>query len=140
AQLPVPAPDIVAPACSVGIRDLLLVPSTPREENPTGVIPTPPPRNTLPYRALTRFPHTLGIPTVATIRDSQNYVRGAELGIGVHEMKSYVAQEDVAQWVPLVDWLARPAGAAPTAASSQDAGRAVGDAEPVEGGGGAREA
>ena len=67
-------------------------------------------------------------------------MRGAELGIGVHEMKSYVAQEDVAQWVPLVDWLARPAGAAPTAASSQDAGPAVGDAEPVEGGGGAQEA
>ncbi len=55
-------------------------------------------------------------------------------------MKSYVAQEDVAQWVPLVEWLARPAGAAPTTAeaSSQDAGRAVGDGEPVEGGGGAQ--
>jgi hypothetical protein len=82
----------------------------------------------------------LGIPIVATIRDSQNYVRGAELGLGVHEMKSYVAQDDVAQWVPLVEWLARPAGAAPTppGPSSQDAGRAVGDGEPVESGGGSQ--
>jgi chromosome partitioning protein len=58
---------------------------------------------------------TLGIPIVATIRDSQNYVRAAELGIGVHEMKSYLAAEDVEQWEPLVEWLDQPSGArAPT--------------------------
>ena len=82
--------------------------------------------------------HTLGISIVATIQDSQNYLRAAELGIGVHEMKSYLAQEDVAQWVPLVEWLARPAGAtpAPPGTSSQDAGKAVGEGEPVDSGGG----
>jgi hypothetical protein len=61
-------------------------------------------------------------------------------------MKSYLAQDDVAQWVPLVEWLARPAGAAPTppGASSQDAGQkvadgqTVGDREPVGGGGGSQ--
>jgi hypothetical protein len=57
------------------------------------------------YQALIRFLHTLGIPIVAIIRDSQNYVRAAELGIGVHEMKSYVAQQDIEQWGPLVTWL-----------------------------------
>jgi hypothetical protein len=35
-------------------------------------------------------------------------VRAAELGIGVHEMKSYIAREDVEQWAPLVDWLEKP--------------------------------
>ena len=65
-------------------------------------------RNTLTYQSLIRFLQTLGIPIVATIRDSQNYVRAAELGVGVHEMKSYVAAEDVEQWVPLTDWLAQP--------------------------------
>jgi chromosome partitioning protein len=67
-------------------------------------------RNTLTYQALIRFLHTLGIPIVATIRDSQNYVRAAELGVGVHEMKSYVAHDDIEQWRPLVDWLERPRG------------------------------
>ena len=138
--VPVLPSDIDIHACSRCIRDLLLVARIPREENRIGVIANRIRRNTLTYQALIRFLHTLGIPIVATIRDSQNYVRGAELGMGVHEMKSYVAQEDVAQWVPLVEWLARPAGAAPTTAeaSSQDAGRAVGDGEPVEGGGGAQ--
>ncbi|HEV2285288.1 MAG TPA: hypothetical protein VGR80_04530, partial [Steroidobacteraceae bacterium] len=42
---------------------------------------------------------------VAIIRDSQNYVRAAEHGIGVHEMKSYLARSDVEQWAPLVSWL-----------------------------------
>ena len=63
-----------------------------------------------------RFLQTLGIPIVATIRDSQNYVRAAELGIGVHEMKSYIAREDVEQWVPLIEWLAKPASPAEPAA------------------------
>src|ERR1700686_5081248 len=138
--VPVLPSDIDIHACSRCIRDLLLVAKIRRDEDRIGVIANRIRRNTLPYQALIRFLHTLGIPIVATIRDSQNYLRGAELGIGVHEMKSYVAQEDVAQWVPLVEWLARPAGAgpAPPGASSQDAGKAVGDGEPVGSGGGSQ--
>src|SRR5882724_3793724 len=141
--VPVLPSDIDIHTCSRTIRDLLLVAKIRREDDRIGVIANRIRRNTLTYQALIRFLHTLGIPIVATIRDSQNYVRGAELGLGVHEMKSYVAQDDVAQWVPLVEWLARPLGAAPTppGASSQDAGQKVGDGpkvgdrEPVGGGG-----
>src|SRR5439155_22443313 len=135
--VPVLPSDIDIHTCSRCIRDLLLVAKIRREEDRIGVIANRIRRNTLTYQSLIRFLHTLGIPIVATIRDSQNYVRAAELGMGVHELKSYVAQDDVAQWVPLVEWLARPAGAAPSApgASSQDAGQAVGDGEPVGSGG-----
>jgi len=84
-------------------------------------------RNTLTYQSLIRFLHTLGIPIVATIRDSQNYVRAAELGVGVHEMKSYVAHDDIEQWTPLVEWLARPRGqqAPPGSAPQQGAAGAA---------------
>jgi len=155
--VPVLPSDIDIHACSRCIRDLLLVARIRREDDRIGVIANRIRRNTLTYQSLIRFLHTLGIPIVATIRDSQNYVRGAELGLGVHEMKSYLAQDDVAQWVPLVEWLARPVGAAPTppGASSQDAGQKVGDGqlgdgqnvgdgptvgdrEPVGGGGGSQ--
>jgi hypothetical protein len=44
-------------------------------------------------------------------------VRAAELGVGVHEMKSYIAREDVEQWVPLVDWLAKPSSPVEPAAT-----------------------
>jgi chromosome partitioning protein len=106
--VPVLPSDIDINACSNCVRDLLLVAKIKRDENRLGVIANRVRRNTLTYQALIRFLHTLGVPIIATIRDSQNYVRAAELGIGVHEMKSYVAHEDVEQWRPLTDWLETP--------------------------------
>src|SRR5437879_3323570 len=130
--VPVLPSDIDIHACSRCIRDLLLVAKISRDENRIGVIANRIRRNTLTYQSLIRFLHTLGIPIVATIRDSQNYVRGAEIGIGVHEMKSYVAQEDVAQWVPLVEWLAGSPGEAqaPPGGSSEGAGTAAAAGQP----------
>jgi chromosome partitioning protein len=110
--VPVLPSDIDIHTCSRCIGDLLLVAKIRRDENRLGVIANRIRRNTLTYQALIRFLHTLHVPIVATLRDSQNYVRAAELGAGVHEMKSYVAQDDVEQWQPLIDWLARPRGAA----------------------------
>ena len=103
--VPVLPSDIDIHTCSRSIGDLLLVAKIRRDENRIGVIANRVRRNTLMYQALIRFLHTLGIPIVAIIRDSQNYVRAAELGVGVHEMKGHVAREDVEQWGPLVTWL-----------------------------------
>ena len=89
-----------------------------RDENRLGVVANRIRRNTLTYQSLIRFLQTLGIPIVATLRDSQNYLRAAEQGIGVHEMKSYVVARDVAEWRPLIEWL-EPA--APPAHSPQPA-------------------
>jgi chromosome partitioning protein len=123
--VPVLPSDIDIHACSKCIRDLLLVAKIRREDNRIGVIANRIRRNTLTYQSLIRFLHTLGIPIVATIRDSQNYVRAAELGVGVHEMKSYVARADVEQWAPLVRWLAGPvpdAGSPPAQSSGGTGG------------------
>ena len=110
--VPVLPSDIDIHACSRCIRDLLLVAKIRREDDRLGVIANRVRRNTLIYQSLIRFLQTLGIPIITTIRDSQNYVRAAELGVGVHEMKSYVAREDVEQWVPLIDWLREALAAA----------------------------
>lgn len=106
--VPVLPSDIDIHACSRCIRDLLLVAKVRREDDRIGVIANRVRRNTVVYQTLIRFLETLGIPIVATIRDSQNYVRAAEFGIGVHEMKSYIGREDVEQWEPLIEWLQRP--------------------------------
>jgi chromosome partitioning protein len=124
--VPVLPSDIDIHTCSRCIRDLLLVGKIRREDDRIGVVANRVRRNTLTYQSLIRFLHTLGIPIVATIRDSQNYVRAAELGVGVHEMKSYVAHDDVEQWLPLVDWLARPRGRpAPAQSVPQDGSAAA---------------
>jgi chromosome partitioning protein len=121
--VPVLPSDIDIHACSKCIRDLLLVAKIRREDNRIGVVANRVRRNTLTYQSLIRFLHTLGIPIIATIRDSQNYVRAAELGVGVHEMKSYVAHDDVEQWQPLVGWLAgNAADSGPPAADSGGGG------------------
>jgi chromosome partitioning protein len=111
--VPVLPSDIDIHACSRCIRDLLLVAKIRREDDRLGVVANRIRRNTLTYQSLIRFLQTLGIPIITTIRDSQNYVRAAELGLGVHEMKSYITREDVEQWVPLIDWLEKPAENAP---------------------------
>ncbi|HYL70519.1 MAG TPA: hypothetical protein VEY89_04365, partial [Candidatus Dormibacteraeota bacterium] len=124
--------DIDIHTCSRCIGDLLLVAKIRREDNRIGVIANRVRRNTLMYQSLIRFLHTLGIPIVAIIRDSQNYVRAAELGVGVHEMKSYVARADVEQWAPLITWLTgeadgtlAPGSSGPPAAAQETAGGAA---------------
>jgi chromosome partitioning protein len=112
--VPVLPSDIDIHACSRCIRDLLLVAKIRREDDRLGVIANRVRRNTLIYQSLIKFLQTLGIPIVTTIRDSQNYVRAAELGVGIHEMKSYVVREDVEQWAPLIEWLEKPGRAGQT--------------------------
>ncbi|HEY3785569.1 MAG TPA: AAA family ATPase [Steroidobacteraceae bacterium] len=123
--VPVLPSDIDIHTCSRTIRDLLLVAKIRREDDRIGVIANRIKRNTLTYQALIRFLQSLGIPIVATIRDSMNYVRAAEQGVGVHEMKSYLAREDVEQWRPLVAWLEN-SGDAPEPAQDPSAPVVVG--------------
>jgi chromosome partitioning protein len=103
--VPVLPSDIDIHAASRCIADLLLVAKIKRAENRIGVVANRVRKNTLMFQALMRFLEKLDIPVVATIRDSQNYVRAAEQGVGIHEMKSYVVREDLAQWESLLNWL-----------------------------------
>ena len=44
-------------------------------------------------------------PAVATLRDTQNYLRSAEAGIGIHDMPHWQVQQDLDHWQRLTDWL-----------------------------------
>ena len=90
--VPVLPSDIDIHAASRCIADLLLVAKIKRAENRIGVIANRVRKNTLMFQSLMRFLEKLDIPVIATIRDSQNYVRAAEQGVGIHEMKSYIGQ------------------------------------------------
>ncbi len=103
--VPVLPSDIDVHACTRIISDLLLVAKVRREENRIGVIANRVRRNTLVYQSLQRFLATLNVPVITTLRDSQNYVRSAELGAGIHEMRRYLVADDVAQWQPLMEWI-----------------------------------
>ena len=106
--VPVLPSDIDIHACSRCIRDLLLVAKIKRRDNRLAVIANRVKRNTLVYQTLQRFLETLGIPIVATLRDSQNYIRSAESSLGIHEMKRQAVFEDTDAWGPLIQWLDSP--------------------------------
>jgi len=108
--VPVLPSDIDIYACSRCIQNLLLVAKVRREDNRLGIIANRVRRNTLIYQSLSRFLSSLDIPIVATLRDSQAYVRAAAQSLGLSEMKPYQAAEDLAQWQSLLEWLCVPAG------------------------------
>ncbi|MFO1468013.1 MAG: AAA family ATPase [Steroidobacteraceae bacterium] len=103
--VPVLPSDIDIHACSKCIADLLLIAKVRRDEHRIGVIANRVRRNTIIYQSLLRFLETLRIPVITSIRDSQNYVRAAEAGVGIHEMKRYLVEADLQEWAPLLAWL-----------------------------------
>jgi chromosome partitioning protein len=108
--VPVLPSDIDIHACSRCIASLLLVAKVKRADNRLAIIANRVRRNTRIYHSLTRFLATLDIPIITTLRDSQNYVRGAELGLGLHEMRHHQVAEDLEPWQPLLAWLDEPRG------------------------------
>ncbi len=119
--VPVLPSDIDIHACSKCIADLLLIAKVRRDEYRIGVVANRVKRNTVIYQSLMRFLETLRIPVIATLRDSQNYVRAAELGSGIHEMKRYVVEQDLEDWQPMLAWLkAKEDKAAQTAAQPDE--------------------
>ncbi|MDP9084791.1 MAG: AAA family ATPase [Pseudomonadota bacterium] len=103
--VPVLPSDIDIHACSKCIADLLLIAKVRRDENRIGVVANRVKRNTVIYQSLMRFLQTLRIPVIATLRDSQNYVRASEQGLGLFEMKQYVVERDLEDWQPMLAWL-----------------------------------
>lgn len=105
--VPVLPSDIDIHAAAKCISDLLLIAKIQREDQRVAVIANRVKKNTLMYKSLMRFLETLNIPVVTTLRDSQNYIRAAETGVGLFEMKPYVVREDLEQWLPLIGWLSQ---------------------------------
>jgi chromosome partitioning protein len=103
--VPVLPSDIDIHACSKCIADLLLIAKVRRDEYRIGVVANRVKRNTVIYQSLMRFLESLRIPVIATLRDSQNYVRAAEQGVGLHEMKRHVVEQDLEDWQPMLAWL-----------------------------------
>src|SRR5688572_11315436 len=104
--VPVMPSEIDIHATAKCIADLLLVAKIRRSESRIGIIANRVRSNTRVSQSLLRFLNSLDIPLVTTLRDSQNYVRSAETGLGVYEMPHWQVQHDVRHWRELLDWLA----------------------------------
>lgn len=92
-------------AASRCIADLLLVAKVDRRDRKLAVVANRTRKNTKSFGKLMRFLDSLGIPIIAVLRDSQNFVRAAEKGIGIVEMQPSRVRQDVEQLDKIMRWL-----------------------------------
>jgi chromosome partitioning protein len=103
--VPVMPSEIDIHATAKCIADLLLVAKIRRSDNRIGIIANRVRSNTRVFQSLMRFLESLDIPLIATLRDSQNYVRSAEVGLGVVEMPRWQVTQDHGHWGQIMAWL-----------------------------------
>jgi len=92
-------------AASRCIADLLLVAKVDRRDRKLAVVANRTRKNTKSLATLMRFLDSLGIPIIAVLRDTQNFVRSAEQGVGVCEMQPSRVKPDVEQIEKIAAWL-----------------------------------
>jgi len=103
--VPVMPSSIDIHAASRCIADLLLVAKIDRRDRKLAVVANRTRTHTKSYEKLMRFLDSLGIPIIAIMRDSQNFVHAAEAGIGICEMAPYKVRKDMEQLEQIIQWL-----------------------------------
>jgi chromosome partitioning protein len=76
--------------------------------------------NTISWERLQEFVATLGVPLVASLRDTQNYVHLAAHGLTLHDVAPWRVERDLAQFAALAAWLDGRPAPAPAAAAPME--------------------
>jgi chromosome partitioning protein len=63
--------------------------------------------NTKSLATLQRVLADIETPTIAVLRDSQNYVRAADAGLGIYDLPHHRVKQDTEQMDLIIDWLDR---------------------------------
>jgi len=91
------------------VEELLLVGRVSRDKTRIAVVANRVRESTRIYHSLQRFLEHLEIPFITSLRDTQNYIRAAQQGLGIFELSPHEVKHDIEQWQPLLDWLASSA-------------------------------
>jgi len=70
-----------------------------------GVVANRTQRNYQSYTALLKFLKKLNVPFVGALRNSQNYIKAADSGVGIFEMPLSDAKVDMKEWELIVNWV-----------------------------------
>jgi chromosome partitioning protein len=92
-------------AVSHFIADLLLIAKVNKDDGKMVVVANRARKNTLTYQQLEKFLGSLGIAFITTLRDTQNYVKASEQGLGIFDMQGGTIANDLSTWQPLIKWL-----------------------------------
>jgi len=70
-----------------------------------GVVANRTQKNYHSYTALRDFLKALDVPFIGALRNSQNYVKAADSGVGIFEMTMSETQADMKEWEPILKWV-----------------------------------
>ncbi|MCP5428122.1 MAG: AAA family ATPase [Chromatiaceae bacterium] len=92
-------------ACSRFLQELLASSRISRHQTRLAIVANRVRDNTRIYHQLEEYLGHLEIPFVTHLRESQNYIRSAESGLGLFELAPSLVWQDVELWDPLFAWL-----------------------------------
>ncbi|MEJ1298550.1 MAG: AAA family ATPase [Candidatus Sedimenticola sp. (ex Thyasira tokunagai)] len=94
-------------ACNRFLQELLSSGRVSRQQTRLAIVANRSRENTLIYHELESYLGHLDIPFLTHLRESQNYIRSAERGLGLFELAPSMVWQDVALWDPIFDWLGK---------------------------------
>jgi chromosome partitioning protein len=70
-----------------------------------GVVANRAQKNYQSYKSLIKFLKAVDVPFAGTLRNSQNYIKAADTGVGIFEMPLSEVKADMKEWEPLLHWV-----------------------------------
>ena len=92
-------------ACSRFLEELLSSGRVSRQQTRLAIVANRVKENTRIYHQLEDYLGHLEIPFLGHLRESQNYIRSAERGLGLFELAPSLVWQDVELWDPIIAWL-----------------------------------
>jgi len=87
------------------LAELLELGKVQREQARLAVVANRVRENTLMFNELDKYLSKLKIPYLGALRQSTNYLRAFQRGMGIFELPEYLASPDWEQWQPITKWL-----------------------------------
>lgn len=87
------------------LAELLELGKVQREQARLAVVANRVRENTLMFDELDQYLGKLKVPYLTALRQSTNYLRAYQRGMGVFELPEYLARPDWEQWAPITKWL-----------------------------------
>jgi chromosome partitioning protein len=100
----VPSP-IDIKACTQFMGELLELGKVQRAQARLAVVANRVRENTLMFEELDQYLGKIKVPYLSALRQSTNYLRAFQRGLGVFELPEYLAWPDWKQWEPITKWL-----------------------------------
>jgi chromosome partitioning protein len=111
--IPVQPSQIDIHAATRFIQKVLLNPHCRNKNKRIAVVANRARKNSNAYTKLRLFLNRLRIPLITTFRDTQQYVKAFEAGLGILELNETNKQNDAESWEALFEWIEQKPGCSP---------------------------